>query len=402
MVTPMTDDAQRAEAAQAPEIAQGVARNNFPVLRTDAPQTPAATTPKNSILRHPDATFRASRQLSRETAAAHFTAVAGADVDPELLDAKARTTWAALAYRLVAYERFCESSGRVLFPCSGEQLKAYVRSLMAASMAPATIASYVACVCTVGRLRDMPVDRRLISEHLKAARRRHGPPRRARPTRGRDVADVVALCNPEAVRDVRDALTFVLGFALASRASELVGIDFERPSSVDAGNSGVLQVTSTGLVVRWSSSKSAQEREVELEIADADVPDARLWLERWLAISKVAPGTALLRPLTKWGTIVQARLSAAAISKIIRGRIEQLELARGVPAIQARARAAAYSSHSLRRGFCTTAAEAGIPLNIIRQRSRHSDDTMLAKYVAEAESRRHSGLAGLIPGKGST
>jgi hypothetical protein len=53
----------------------------------------------------------------------------------------------------------------------------------------------------------------------------------------------------------------------------------------------------------------------------------------------------------------------------------------------------------MRRGFCTSASENGVPLAVIRRRSRHADDAMVAKYVGEAEGRRTSGLEGLF-GKG--
>lgn len=360
----------------------------------------ASTTRDNSILHHSDADapFRASRQVSPELARECFELVAG-DTDPELIDAKANVTWRALRYRWPRYERWCESAGRTPLPCDAEQLRAYVRALMSQSMAPATIAAYVAAVGTVARLRGSFVDRRLIGEHLKAARRRHGAPRRARPARGTDVAGIFAQCRPEAVRDVRDAVVFALGFGLAGRASELVGLDWERAGSV--GSTGVVQLDGRGILVRWHRTKSSQDREIELEIPDADMPEARAWLERWISLAVIRSGTPLLRPLTKWGTIVSARLSTAAISMIIRRRVELLEIGRGHSPDEARQRAARFSSHSLRRGFCTSAAEAGAPLNVIRHRSRHADDGMVARYVGEAEGRRHSGLAGLVPARSS-
>lgn len=359
----------------------------------------APTTRDNSDLHtsHAEAAIRVSRRATREAALEHFATVAD-DADPDLIDAKADATWRALRYRWPRYEKWCLDAERAPLPCSAEHMRDYVRALIAERLAPSTIAVYVAAVCTVARLRGSHADRRLIGEHMKAARRRHGPPRRARPARSGEVAGIFAQCQPNLIRDVRDAAVFALGFGLAARASELVGLDWERAGSVDEGSTGVVQLTPSGIVVRWHRSKTAQEREVELEIPDADMPEARTWLKRWLDVAEIIPGTPLLRPLTRWNTCISARLSTAAISTIIRQRVEQLEIARGVPRSDARQRASRFSSHSLRRGFCTSAAEAGIPLNVIRQRSRHSDDTMVARYVGEAEGRRQSGLAGLWTG----
>src|SRR5690606_23709241 len=153
------------------------------------------------------------------------------------------------------------------------------------------------------RLRGSHADRRLIAEHMKAVRRRHGPPRRARPTRGTDIAEIFALCKIDNIRDVRDALVLALGFGLAARASELVGLDWERAGSVSLGSTGTVQLGAAGIRVAWSRTKTAQEREVELEIPDADLPEARAWLERWRALAEIAPGSPLLRPLTRWDTI---------------------------------------------------------------------------------------------------
>lgn len=368
------------------------------------PHTGAETTPDNSDLHltpRVDTTFRASRQVTPEAAQAHFAVVApGADGD--LIDGKANATWRALRYRWPRYERWCEATGRRPLPCDAEQLRDFVREMIAARLAPSSIAAYVAGVCTVARLRSSFADRRLVGEHMKAARRRHGPPRRARPARGADIADLFALLDPTNIRDVRDAVVFALGFGLAARASELVGLDLERAGSFERGATGVLQIGADGIVVRWHRTKAAQEREVELSIPDRDMPEAREWLTRWITLATIAPGSPLLRPLTRHHTAVAARLSGATISTIVRVRVEQLEIARGVAPAEARDRAARFSSHSLRRGFCTTAAEAGTPLNVIRERSRHADDGMVARYVGEAQQRSASGLAGLLPTKGTS
>jgi integrase len=356
-----------------------------------------ATTRDNPVLHRSDAeaTYKASRQVTPEMALEHFSAL-GPEIDPELIDAKASETWRALRYRWPRYERWCAETGRTGLPCGAEQLREYVRALRAEHLAPSSIAAYIAAVCTVARLRGSTADRSLIGEHMKAARRRHGAPKRARPARGTLIADIFGQCDPESLRDIRDACIFALGFGLAARASELVGLDLERAGSTALGSTGVLQFERKAIVVRWQRSKTSQASEVELEIADDEMPEARLWLERWIRKASIASGSPLLRPLTKWETVVAARLSTAAISTAIRRRVVQAEMARGLDTTDARARAASYSSHSLKRGFCTTAAESGMSLNGIRQRSRHSDDAMVARYIGEVEERRQSGLSGLV------
>jgi len=55
-----------------------------------------------------------------------------------------------------------------------------------------------------------------------------------------------------------------------------------------------------------------------------------------------------------------------------------------------------FSSHSIRRGYCTTATNARVPLSQIRPRSRHRSDEVLGRYIASAEQGwNHSGLEGV-------
>ncbi|WP_312894033.1 tyrosine-type recombinase/integrase [Rhizobium laguerreae] len=44
-----------------------------------------------------------------------------------------------------------------------------------------------------------------------------------------------------------------------------------------------------------------------------------------------------------------------------------------------------YSGHSLRAGFCTSAAQAGVSSWKIRQQTGHASDAMLARYIRSAE-----------------
>ena len=44
-----------------------------------------------------------------------------------------------------------------------------------------------------------------------------------------------------------------------------------------------------------------------------------------------------------------------------------------------------YSGHSLRAGFATSAAQAGVLTSRIRAQTRHASDAMLARYIREGE-----------------
>jgi hypothetical protein len=80
---------------------------------------------------------------------------------------------------------------------------------------------------------------------------------------------------------------------------------------------------------------------------------------------------------------------------MLRERMRAYALAQGMTETEAFVLAQQFSSHSGRRGYCTSAANAGIPLSEIRARSRHRDDEVLGRYIASAQGWHQSGLQGV-------
>jgi integrase len=74
------------------------------------------------------------------------------------------------------------------------------------------------------------------------------------------------------------------------------------------------------------------------------------------------------------GHVHPDRLSGEAVSLVIRDRVE----AAGI-------NPAGYSGHSLRAGFATSAAQAGVPAGKIRAQTGHASDAMLARYIRDGE-----------------
>ena len=89
------------------------------------------------------------------------------------------------------------------------------------------------------------------------------------------------------------------------------------------------------------------------------------------------------------------RLTDASVARIIKSRVRAHLIAKGESAPFAEAEAAKFSGHSLRAGFCTAAAVAGIPEWKIRRRSRHRTPALVARYVRAAEAWTDSALKGV-------
>ena len=103
----------------------------------------------------------------------------------------------------------------------------------------------------------------------------------------------------------------------------------------------------------------------------------------------------VFREVIKGGEIGAQRLTDRSVARIIKRRVRQRALALGHQESEADELAEAFSGHSLRAGYCTAAAMAGVPEWKIRRGSRHRTAEMVARYVRAAEEWTDSGLKGI-------
>jgi len=161
-------------------------------------------------------------------------------------------------------------------------------------------------------------------------------------------------------KGLRDRALLLLGFAGGFRRSELVGLDVED-----------IEQVRQGMVILLRRSKVDQEARGR----KIGIPFGRTrWcpvaaLEAWLSRSGIASG-ALFRPMNKHGQVLNGRLSGEAVSIILRSRMSAANID-----------PSGYSGHSLRAGFATSAALAGVSTMKIRAQTGHASDAMLSRYV---------------------
>lgn len=92
-------------------------------------------------------------------------------------------------------------------------------------------------------------------------------------------------------------------------------------------------------------------------------------LKKWLNLSKIDSG-AVFRAVTRFGNIAQHGLSAQTVALIIKEVVAHAGL-----------NPENVSGHSLRSGYCTSAAEQGMQLWQIRQQTGHKSDATLLGYI---------------------
>jgi integrase len=96
-------------------------------------------------------------------------------------------------------------------------------------------------------------------------------------------------------------------------------------------------------------------------------------LNAWLAMSGIVDGP-LFRPVSKAGKVLGDPLSAGTVATIVKQRVAQIGLD-----------PARYSGHSLRAGFATSAAAAGLPVWKIKGQTGHVSNAVLSRYIRETD-----------------
>jgi integrase len=179
-------------------------------------------------------------------------------------------------------------------------------------------------------------------------------------------ADLRRMLEPltDTTIDVRDRALLLLGFAGAFRRSELVSFNVDD-----------VRVVANGLEVTLRRSKTDQEGEGRLigvpygsNPATCPVRAMRAWLDR----SEMLDGP-LFRAVDRGGNVGPTRLTAAAVALIVKRHAQRIGLD-----------PARFAGHSLRAGFATSAALAGVDALEISRQTGHKSLSMVQRYTRPA------------------
>ena len=178
---------------------------------------------------------------------------------------------------------------------------------------------------------------------------------------------------PDDLRGLRDRALLLLGFAGALRRSELVALD---ASDIEEGADGIF--------VRIGRSKTDQEGAGDF----VSIPyGSRLRpvraLKDWIEASGISDGP-LFRRIRKGGRVIEAeRLSDRSVANILKLHARSV----GLDDV-------AFSGHSLRAGFVTSALQAGADVLRVMDITRHRQINTLKVYDRRAKAfKQHAGEA---------
>jgi len=227
-----------------------------------------------------------------------------------------------------------------------------------------TLGVHVAAIRAAHKAAGQPdptADER-VAATMRGIRRVHGqPPAQREPLTLDDLRALVRACGDD-LPGLRDKALLLVGFAAALRRSEIVALDVEHVRI-----NGVLRIT----IARSKTDQEGQGITKTIpRLADQELCPVRA-LRAWLDAAGIASGP-VFRSVNRWGKL-GARLSAYDVARIVKRRAE----AAGLDARM-------LAGHSLRAGFATTAALAGLDPIAIAEVTGHRNLDTLRKYIRAA------------------
>ncbi len=257
--------------------------------------------------------------------------------------------------------QFIAWGGRI--PCTPEMIANYLAA-HAGYLSVATLSRRLVSIAKAHTSQHLtsPTKSDLAKAVMRGIRRTHGSAQRqVAPAIKEDVLAMVG--KLEGIKGVRDRALLLVGFAGAFRRSELVAITVED-----------IEIAKQGLLVHLTRSKTDQEglgRRIAIPYARGPVCAVHA-LQAWLEMSGINTGL-IFRGVTRHGKISERGITSQSVALVVKERAQ----AAGLDASK-------YSGHSLRAGLVTSAAQIGVSSWKIRQQTGHKSDSMLARYVRDA------------------
>jgi len=268
--------------------------------------------------------------------------------------ARADNTVSAYSKQYRYFAEWCAQNGLAAMPAAPETVALYLSAQAERGLKVASLKLALAAISQMHELggHSSPRSHSLVREVLKGVARTHGAAQtQAAPVLVADLREMVKDASP------RDRALVLLGWAGAFRRSELVGLMVADVAFVPQG----LVVT----LRRSKTDKFGHGRQVAIpRAADAalcPVAAVRAWLDRH-------PGDGhLFRSVDRYGNVG--------------GPLDGKDVARVLKKLGGEQ----FSGHSLRAGYATTAAEAGMDAMAIAQQTGHRSPAMVQKYVRSAK-----------------
>lgn len=279
--------------------------------------------------------------------------------------AEAANTRRAYGSAWRSFRAWCDAHHVASLPASPSVVGAYVAD-RASTLKPSTLAVHLAAIRQAHALAGTASPGRSLEVGIvmKGIRRsRDIAPSKKNALRVGDLRVVLERLRGDAVGH-RDRALLLIGFCAGLRRSELVGLDI-----------GDLVFEGEGLVITIRRSKTDQEgrgRRIGLGYGNAEGTCPVTAARRWLAVLNETQGP-VFRPVDRHGRVRRGRLSDRGVARLV----QRLGAHVGLDPRK-------LGGHSLRSGFATSAAAAGVEERQIARTTGHRSVVTLRSYVQAA------------------
>lgn len=268
------------------------------------------------------------------------------------------------------FEDWCNNRGYQAINADPEIISMFIGSQFHEGLHPSTLNRRLAAIKFAYKCfkKPSPTDDMLVKATLKGIRRdEKAPPVKAKKAAlSHIVKEMVALCNSNSLKDIRNKAILLIGFAGAFRRSELVAVNFEDISFTDKG-----------MEIKIIRSKTDQEGKGNMKIilpAKKDIMYCPiLAINNWLEKSQIKHG-AIFRGINKHNHISETRLSDNSVYHLVKKCIVEL----GYNFDE-------FSPHSLRAGFVTSAYENKAMLTKIMEQANMKSMQTAQRYIRHAQ-----------------
>lgn len=259
---------------------------------------------------------------------------------------------------------WCVGHGDATLPASGRTVGRYLSHLAGLGRSVSTIDRRAAAIAAVHRAagHTAPTALEEVRSILTGIRNTLGRrPDKKQALTADLVAKVVKRIRGQDLASHRDRALILLCFGAALRRSELVALDVAN-----------LERHRRGLLVRIGKSKTDQQgmgRSVAILDGKLKIPAA---VAAWLDVSGIADGP-VFRGADR-GRLSADRLTAGQFARILKSRCAAAGLD-----------PEAFSGHSPRRGFATSAGDDGADLRLTAKHMRHAKLETTLGYMEDGE-----------------
>jgi site-specific recombinase XerD len=311
-----------------------------------------------------------------------------ADAEAYIVRARAANTTRAYRADWADFRAWCAEHAAEPLPADPRVVALYLTA-RAPTLKTATLARRLAAIAHHHRAGGHTLDVRdpTLRDTWRGIRRTHGTAQTRKVPTVTELLRALLDTLPDTLLGTRDRALLLVGFAGCFRRAELVALDH-----ADVG------LHADGLVLQLRRSKTdpeARGTEVGIPYGTRLATCPVRALQAWVQAAGIAEG-ALFRPVNRHGQVLPRRLTDHSVARVVKRTVAAARRA----ALGAENYALAelldprrFAGHSLRAGFITSAAAAGVSETDIMRQSRHLRGDTLRKYVRHATVFRQNAAA---------